>query len=153
MTGTVAIFVITTTASFSIHLITLSYTGLVKKKKMRLKFAILSSYACSLFFPFSNAAANSNSNSICYYPNKEIAEGETPCNSSAEHSSCCSTDDVCLSNSYCFNRSGRVVRSSCTDRNWESAACPYFCRDGMYIHTVLRTEYSASSRESVAATI
>ena len=83
-----------------------------------------------LLHMFSLYAFSIASNSTCYYPNGDVAIDHTPCNSRAANSACCSAYDLCLENSYCFNRVGRMTRSSCTDSGWNSSACPYFCRDG-----------------------
>lgn len=100
-----------------------SISSYMWRKKMRLNLAVL-------FYVFSLCALLIAASSTCYYPDGGIATDHEPCNSSAENSACCSADSVCLSNSYCFSRTGRIIRSSCTDRQWQSSACPYFCRDG-----------------------
>lgn len=61
----------------------------------------------------------------CYYPDKTVSP-DTPCNSSAEVSSCCNQNALCLSNGLCYQ--GVTSRGSCTDRSWGSD-CPLYCRD------------------------
>lgn len=65
----------------------------------------------------------------CYYPNGQIATGDSPCNPDDEASSCCGGTEgaQCLSNNVCSNPGGNPVRGTCTDQNWNSVECPRFC--------------------------
>ena len=67
----------------------------------------------------------------CYRPSQIfVGSPWTPCNASAEVSYCCSTDDVCLANGYCYGvYLGFLYRPSCTDRTWKDPSCPYYCAD------------------------
>lgn len=71
---------------------------------------------------------------LCYYPRGAVAVNHTPCNASATQSWCCHQNDFCLSNGHCLQASqvyaNRIARGSCTDRTWNSAACPFECADG-----------------------
>jgi len=50
-----------------------------------------------------------------------------PCDSEGE-SACCAEGEVCLTNGLCFGATvGSVYRGACTDRSWNSAACPQYC--------------------------
>lgn len=74
----------------------------------------------------------------CYYPNGDLNPDDVPCNSSADASVCCGRGWTCLSNGVCMlgqdssvgsiSRIGSTYRTSCTDRSWNSTACPDFCR-------------------------
>jgi hypothetical protein len=85
----------------------------------------------------------------CYWPDKSVAQDITPCNSAANNSQCCGPYALCLDNgyaeddlkilsrhyrrfSYCFNQGNeygnRISRSECTDRTWDSDACPQKCQ-------------------------
>ena len=39
---------------------------------------------------------------LCYYRNKEIVPGDTPCDPTSEESTCCGVTDTCLSNKLCY---------------------------------------------------
>lgn len=72
----------------------------------------------------------------CYLPNGDWDGGSEdsaqPCNTEAEFSHCCGTEAICLSNGYCYDPSSvSIYRSSCTDKTWQSTACPTYCNDGM----------------------
>lgn len=55
----------------------------------------------------------------CYYSDKStIAEYDTPCNSSASISSCCTDTDFCLDNGLCLSYYNLIYQGSCTDREW-----------------------------------
>ncbi|TIA03146.1 hypothetical protein D6C82_02130 [Aureobasidium pullulans] len=68
----------------------------------------------------------------CYWPDKSIAEELTSCNSMAENSHCCGANSLCLDNGYCFNQGNkygnRISRGGCTDKSWDSDACPQYCQ-------------------------
>ena len=73
---------------------------------------------------------------ICYYPDSvTVATQDVPCNGGSSNSVCCGPGYACLSNNVCMRTNdsfdpstfGIYARSSCTDRNWLSAACPSFC--------------------------
>ena len=71
----------------------------------------------------------------CFYPNGDVDTSGTPCNKAAEFSHCCGPLDLCLDNGYCFTSGlgdwgNRLARISCTDPQWQSAACPQYCDDG-----------------------
>jgi len=71
----------------------------------------------------------------CFHPNGNPDPNSTPCNELAEFSHCCGTLDLCLGNGYCFTSGlsgwgNRLMRGSCTDPQWQSAACPEYCYDG-----------------------
>ncbi|KAF2127891.1 hypothetical protein P153DRAFT_432332 [Dothidotthia symphoricarpi CBS 119687] len=60
----------------------------------------------------------------CYYPNGNVATGESAC-SSASGSACCPENWECMDNGSCYypptNLTGRY---SCTDQSWNSPGCP-----------------------------
>ncbi|THX31108.1 hypothetical protein D6D12_03034 [Aureobasidium pullulans] len=68
----------------------------------------------------------------CYWPDKSTAEELTSCNGLAENSHCCGANSLCLDNGYCFNQgnkySNRISRGGCTDKSWDSDACPQYCQ-------------------------
>ncbi|PMD25422.1 hypothetical protein NA56DRAFT_642429 [Hyaloscypha hepaticicola] len=68
----------------------------------------------------------------CYFPNGAVADGLQPCNTTAGAvSSCCRAGDVCLSNGFCFSAGlNSIVRRGCTDRTFNSSACPHACITG-----------------------
>ena len=76
--------------------------------------------------------------SACYYPNGDLNPDDVPCNPSADVSVCCGRGWTCLSNGVCMlsqdssvgsiSRIGSTYRTSCTDRSWNSPACPSFCK-------------------------
>lgn len=78
----------------------------------------------------------------CYYPNGDLNPDDVPCNASADASVCCGRGWTCLSNGVCMlgqdssvgsiSRIGSTYRTSCTDRSWNSTACPNFC-SGVYL--------------------
>ncbi|EAQ83462.1 hypothetical protein CHGG_09866 [Chaetomium globosum CBS 148.51] len=65
----------------------------------------------------------------CYYPNGQIAVSDSPCNPNADDSACCDGDKgmMCMSNNLCRGPGGTTVRSSCTDKSWDSTACAALC--------------------------
>lgn len=67
----------------------------------------------------------------CYYPNGVEATTDTPCHPEAEDSMCCfkggSYGRACLSNKMCQAPDGKIIRGTCTDRNWNSPECASFC--------------------------
>ena len=75
--------------------------------------------------------------SDCYYPNGNVAGGNTPCRDSTAYSTCCGEGYACLSNNMCMLTdkvhalpgSSVYARGSCTDPSWKSADCPLFCID------------------------
>jgi len=89
--------------------------------KMRL-FVFIVSLACTLA---TTRAVD------CFSADGQLAKGAKPCNPTAAHSHCCRDADVCLTNGLCFSSGlGAVVRRSCTDRSWNSTACPRVCTAG-----------------------
>ncbi|KAH0286952.1 hypothetical protein M436DRAFT_60767 [Aureobasidium namibiae CBS 147.97] len=74
----------------------------------------------------------SGSAQTCYWPDNSVAETLTPCNSAATNSHCCGPYALCLDNGYCFNQGNeygnRLSRSGCTDKTWNSDACPKYCQ-------------------------
>ncbi|KAF2203900.1 hypothetical protein GQ43DRAFT_469559 [Delitschia confertaspora ATCC 74209] len=64
----------------------------------------------------------------CFYPNKGLAENDTPCNESSEFSHCCRSDELCLSNGLCLGGPGELVQASCTDQTWSSGRCFQQCK-------------------------
>ena len=89
--------------------------------KMRL-FVFIISLACTLA---TTRAVD------CFSADGQLAKGAKPCNPTAAHSHCCRDADVCLTNGLCFSSGlGAVVRRSCTDRSWNSTACPRVCTTG-----------------------
>jgi len=69
----------------------------------------------------------------CYYPNGQLADGLSPCNTTAPVSHCCRNGDVCVTNGLCFSTGlMAVVRRGCTDKTFNSTLCPQQCAFGMY---------------------
>ena len=48
-----------------------------------------------------------------------------PCNPEANVSTCCGSGSKCMTNIYCENPSGFQVVGECTERSWDSPACPW----------------------------
>ncbi|KAL5362706.1 hypothetical protein BJX96DRAFT_154437 [Aspergillus floccosus] len=66
-------------------------------------------------------AAAVDRNATCYFVNGQIADQDVPCNLSAEISTCCNKNDICLSNGLCYlqySSSPSLSRGSCTDQDW-----------------------------------
>ncbi|KOC18449.1 hypothetical protein AFLA70_185g002001 [Aspergillus flavus AF70] len=80
------------------------------------------------FLPFLALVTTSvavNSDATCYFVNGNIATADVPCNTSAEITTCCNKNDICLSNGLCYLQSQGnhpvMSRGSCTDQNWGGA--------------------------------
>ena len=70
----------------------------------------------------------------CYFPDGSVDSSSTPCDTSSDNSACCGPGNACLSNGYCFTYVDTMLglgRQSCTDKTWQSDACPSNCNDGM----------------------
>ncbi|KAL8794381.1 MAG: hypothetical protein Q9195_003079 [Heterodermia aff. obscurata] len=72
--------------------------------------------------------------SLCYYPDGTDSD-DIPCHPTADVSFCCARASACLSNLVCENPPNRAsgftgdyARGSCTDKSWNSTACPQFCQ-------------------------
>ncbi|KAF7188005.1 hypothetical protein HII31_10677 [Pseudocercospora fuligena] len=68
----------------------------------------------------------------CYFPDGTEAANFTTCNAGAANAACCTSSDACLSNGYCLQQDGlsnRIIRGSCTDKTFDSSACPQQCKD------------------------
>ncbi|KAF2122578.1 hypothetical protein BDV96DRAFT_626464 [Lophiotrema nucula] len=64
----------------------------------------------------------------CYYPDGSLGSGLIPYNTEASVTHCCRESDVPLSNGLCFSSGlNAVVRRGCTDKAWNSTACPNIC--------------------------
>lgn len=81
----------------------------------------------------------------CYTPDGAVAEGDQPCFPENPVSSCCGGSTyICATNNMCAYNSGDesgsyYVIGSCTDRSWNSPACPGYCYFRDHIHnTVFR---------------
>src|SRR5579862_5078379 len=73
--------------------------------------------------------------SVCYFPdhNTVAPSGYGPCNSTAdgEFSACCDLgNSACSTTGYCYGSAGYMYRGACTDKTWNSPACPGTCSDG-----------------------
>ena len=82
------------------------------------------------------------SNTTCYYPDGLESKG-SPCNPTADVSTCCGPGFVCLSNGLCTPGPNdrktydyKFYRSSCTDPTWKSSACPNFCLGRRCSHSI-----------------
>ena len=71
--------------------------------------------------------------SSCYYPDGTYIAADRPCiTNGTQESFCCGSQGVtCLSDKVCYNSNAssgnEYVRGSCTDRSFQSSACPNFC--------------------------
>ncbi|KAE8352414.1 hypothetical protein BDV28DRAFT_157929 [Aspergillus coremiiformis] len=77
----------------------------------------------------------------CYLPSGEVAPNDQPCFPRNPISSCCGGSTyVCATNNMCAHFSGEYfVVGSCTDRTWNSPACPGYCFFRNHVHnTVFR---------------
>ena len=64
----------------------------------------------------------------CYIPDGTIAEGDYACNLSSNFSACCTIGAQCTESGLCYNdANGYILRTSCTDKTWESPECAHFC--------------------------
>ncbi|KAE8367086.1 hypothetical protein BDV27DRAFT_124449 [Aspergillus caelatus] len=72
----------------------------------------------------------------CYLPNGEVAPSDQPCFPQNPVSSCCGGSTyVCSTNNMCAHYSGEYfVIGSCTDKTWNSPACPGYCFFRDHIH-------------------
>ena len=77
----------------------------------------------------------------CYFPDGTIAGQDTPCTKdiTVDADYCCGENSLCLTNKVCLNNVGTFDRGSCTDRSWNSTACPSFCLSGDSSLEVLHT--------------
>lgn len=67
----------------------------------------------------------------CYYPNGDLSTTDAPC-SSEEGAACCPLNWQCLDNGLCYLDNEKYYgRYTCTDKSWQSSACPAFCTDSM----------------------
>ncbi|KAL3478273.1 hypothetical protein BJX99DRAFT_107366 [Aspergillus californicus] len=83
----------------------------------------------TLLTAYSNVAAQDQD---CFLMDGQLAsDSHKPCNTSTTgHSACCATaTDICLESGLCLSSSGLIFESACTDRTWESDACPSLCPD------------------------
>ena len=82
------------------------------------------------------------SNTTCYFPSGLESKG-SPCNHTADVSTCCGPGIVCLGNGLCTpgKNAGnyKFFRGSCTDSTWKSSACPNFCLGRRCSHYFLKT--------------
>ncbi|PLB52514.1 hypothetical protein P170DRAFT_507284 [Aspergillus steynii IBT 23096] len=72
----------------------------------------------------------------CYNPNGELAPNDQPCFPQNPVSACCGGSTfVCSTNNMCAHYSGQYfVIGSCTDKAWNSPACPGYCFFRDHIH-------------------
>ncbi|KAI1110592.1 hypothetical protein F5Y14DRAFT_428588 [Nemania sp. NC0429] len=65
----------------------------------------------------------------CYYPKGNVAPYDSPCGDGVNHSHCCDSKSLCLSNRLCLRAtpSYELSRASCTDPTWQSPQCPSLC--------------------------
>ena len=77
----------------------------------------------------------------CYYSDGLDAPGDVPCHkdSTVDPDFCCGQGAICLTNKICLNNIETLVRGTCTDRSWNSTACPSFCLSGDSSLEVLHT--------------
>ena len=82
------------------------------------------------------------SNTTCYFPDGLQSKG-SPCNPTANVSTCCGPGFVCLGNGLCAPGPNdrktydyKFYRSSCTDSTWKSSACPNFCLGRKCSHSI-----------------
>jgi hypothetical protein len=69
---------------------------------------------------------------VCYGTDGSLDTNGVPCDPSSAVSPCCHIEDYCLTNGFCLNggADNAISRGTCTDQNWESSACPQYCRTG-----------------------
>ncbi|KAB8077472.1 hypothetical protein BDV29DRAFT_168224 [Aspergillus leporis] len=72
----------------------------------------------------------------CYLPSGEVAPNDQPCFPQNPVSSCCGGSTyVCSKNNMCAHYSGQYfVIGSCTDKTWNSPACPGYCFFRDHVH-------------------
>lgn len=64
----------------------------------------------------------------CYMPDSTIAEGDYACNLGSNSSACCAIGAQCTESGLCYNDgNGYILRTSCTDRTWDSPECAHYC--------------------------
>ena len=64
----------------------------------------------------------------CYFPDGTIAEVDYACNLSSNFSACCTIGAQCTESGLCYNDgNGYILRTSCTDRTWNSPECAHYC--------------------------
>ncbi|EAQ92022.1 hypothetical protein CHGG_00257 [Chaetomium globosum CBS 148.51] len=87
---------------------------------MRLSWGL--TVSCILFFTCICVAQDQ-----CYAPNGQTDDNFFPCDPNATHSTCCNGRSTCLSNKLCMGPDGNLIRGLCTDKNWQSPECAYYC--------------------------
>ncbi|KAI9041332.1 uncharacterized protein KD926_006908 [Aspergillus affinis] len=80
----------------------------------------------ALLLLFSTIYFSVNTTAKCYKPNGDLALNDQPCFPQNPVSSCCGGSTyVCSTNNMCARYSGEhFVIGSCTDKTWNSPACP-----------------------------
>ncbi|KAL8644014.1 MAG: hypothetical protein Q9210_007464, partial [Variospora velana] len=83
----------------------------------------------------------------CYYPNGDLSTTDAPC-SSEEGAACCPLNWQCLDNGLCYLDNQKYFgRYTCTDKSWQSSACPGFCTNAPWwlIDYTDKTDYGAQA--------
>jgi hypothetical protein len=115
-----------------------------KVSTSHLCFSVLSHAVCSpsmsprpllLLISIALYACTALTASICYLPNGQLNTigNDKPCNASAPVSACCGDTASCLSNGMCKIEATEdtgisYARGTCTDKTWNSPACPPMCQ-------------------------
>ena len=74
---------------------------------------------------------------VCYTPYLNEDPTSIPCNASAEVSTCCAPNNICLSNGLCAPNvtlpqgNPQYYTSLCTDSNWQSPECMKICKNNI----------------------
>jgi hypothetical protein len=75
----------------------------------------------------------------CYFPDGSGTSDNYPCDPDAEDSVCCggARGSYCMSNKLCGNGDGNTIRGACTDPDWRTGECPFFCMSEFLRQAVL----------------
>lgn len=66
----------------------------------------------------------------CYDRSGNVRSQWLPCDPNASTSTCCSSNDFCMSNGLCLNAGGNqaYTQQGCTDNKW-GLPCNFYCRE------------------------
>ena len=83
-------------------------------------------------------APDGGSARTCYFPAGNIAYDNVPCQPQNAQTHCCSGTQYCLANGLCRVNldpgTTEFARGACTDKDWNSPACPQQCKACRFPH-------------------
>jgi hypothetical protein len=113
--------------------------GWHRNHRVRPWFSQSSSDLCSLIYLCLNYHTNVMAERTCYIPDGAIAQGDQPCFPENPESACCGGSIwVCSTNNMCAYYDGSYyIIGSCTDKTWNSPACPGYLFFFLLVQTFL----------------